>query len=47
MMFHDEKNVVIIRDMKGNDVGIATQRLEFDSAICTLLLIENGVFKIH
>ena len=47
MMFHDEKNVVIIRDLKGNDVGIATQRLEFDSGTCTSLLNENGVFNVR
>ena len=46
-MLHDKKSVVIIRDVKRNDVGIATQRLEFDSVTCTSLLIENGVLNVR
>ena len=46
MMFHDEKSVVIIRDLKGNDVGIATQRIKFDSALCTSLFVEDDVFNV-
>ena len=46
MMSHDEKNVVIIRDLKGDDVGIATQRLKFDSALCTSLFVEDDVFSV-